>query len=58
MCPCCHLTLSLDSSSEGKKGVLTRRTATEGGAVSVLVWYPEFEGVFGVVVPPAMEKTS
>lgn len=54
--PYCHLTLNLDSSSEGKMGVLTLRTATQGGARSGLVWCPEFEGVFGVAVPPVMEK--
>lgn len=32
MSPYCHLTLNLDSSSEGKMGVLTLRTATEGGS--------------------------
>lgn len=56
MSPYCRLTLNLDSSSEGKMGVLTLRTATGGGTVSGLVWCPEFEGMFGVVVPLAMEK--
>lgn len=57
MSPRCHLTLNLDSSSEGKKGVLTLKTATEGGAVSELVWCPEYEGVFGAsFYPPTMEK--
>lgn len=57
MSPHCHLTLNLDSSSEGKKGVLTLKTATEGGAVSELVWCPEYEGVFGAsFYPPTMEK--
>lgn len=48
------MALNLDSSSEGEKGVLTLETVTEGGAVSGLVWCPEFEGVFGVVLPSVL----
>ena len=47
-CSCVLLTLNLESSSEGKEGVLALRTAAKGGIMSGLVC-SEFEGMVGVV---------